>query len=169
MTRLALAITIVAAGCGHGGSTHEPSYILGNLGLTGYHLLPGSTSLPDGDIGYLVTSNGQGGYRLAWIDTAGSAAQFDGTISIDGTFDPNGTTKLSGNEGVTFTAVNRIDFSGIPGATLEGVDFVAQTRDPVYFDITVDGSHSGFGIYFTGATTELVQQSAYDPVAFISP
>src|SRR2546425_12036057 len=101
MTRLACLLLLV--GCG-GASTREPSYTFGSLGLPGYHVSAGSsTSIPDGDIGYLVTSNGQGGYRLAWIDTAGSPAQFDGTISSDGTFDPNGTSKLDGRENVTFT------------------------------------------------------------------
>ena len=147
----------------------EPAVALGNRGLTGYHVLAGAdTAIPDGDIGYLVTANGQGGYRLTFIDTAGSPAVFEGTITTDVAFDPNSTTKYSGAENVTFTANDRIDFSGVPGASIEGVDFVAQT-DPIYIDVTVDGSHQGFGIFFTGARTSLVQEAAFDPVAFTSP
>jgi hypothetical protein len=69
---------------------------------------------------------------------------------------------------VTFTATDRIDFSGTPGASVQGVQFVSLT-DPVYFDLTVEQSHQGFGIYFTGARSRLVQDSFYNPVAFTSP
>jgi len=165
-----LLFLFVVSGChvsAHDGS--EPAVALGNRAMTGYHVLAGAeTSIPDGDIGYVVTTNGQGGYRLTFIDTAGSPAVFAGNVTTDRGFDPNSTVKYSGAEDVTFTANDRIDFSGVPGASIEGLDFVAQT-DPVYFDLTVDGSHQGFGIFFTGARSGFVQESAYDPVAFTSP
>src|SRR5690242_4404308 len=48
----------------------EPMASLGPQGYPGYHVLAGaSTSLPAGAIGYLVTANGQGGYRVTWTDT----------------------------------------------------------------------------------------------------
>jgi hypothetical protein len=150
-------------------ATADPVLSLGAQGLTGYRVLAGAnTSIPGGDIGYLITANGQGGYSLYWIDTAGSPAGFQGTVSTDNAFDPNKTIAYSGNENVSFTAANRIDFSGVPGATLEGIEFVAQT-DPIYFDLLVDGNHSGFGIYFTGAVSGSLVDSAYNPVAFTSP
>src|SRR5437764_14251494 len=47
----------------------------------GYHVSAGAASeLPAGDIGFVVTANGQGGYRLSWSDTPGSTAEFAGTI-----------------------------------------------------------------------------------------
>jgi hypothetical protein len=165
--RLSFLALVIFAGC-HG-PDGEPSFVLGARGLTGYHVLAGAqTSIPGGDIGFLVTANGQGGYALYWTDTAGSPAVFTGNVTTDRGFDPNSTTKVSGSEDVTFTAIDRIDFSGVPGSALEGIQFVSQT-DPVYFDLTVDGSHQGFGIFFTGARSGLVQDSLFDPVAFTSP
>jgi hypothetical protein len=159
---------LLVSGC-YVSSTSEPASLLGQQGLSGYHISANAnTSIPDGDIGYLVTANGAGGYALYWIDTAGSAAVFSGSITTDVGFDPNSTVKTSGTENVEFTTVKRIDFSGVPGASLQGVEFVSQT-DPVYFDLAVDGSRQGFGIFFTGARSGLVQESLYDPVAFTSP
>jgi hypothetical protein len=156
------------AGC-HVSPDSEPAVALGAQGLTGYHVLANAdTSIPAGDIGYLVTANGQGGYALYWTDTAGSPAFFQGTLTTDRGFDPNSTVKVAGTEDVTFTATDRIDFSGTPGSSVQGVQFVSLT-DPVYFDLTVEQSHQGFGIYFTGARSRLVQDSFYNPVAFTSP
>jgi hypothetical protein len=164
-----LLFVFLVAGC-HSDPGSEPVFALGQRALSGYHVSAGAaTSIPDGDIGYLITANGQNGYRLTFIDTAGSPAVFEGTITTDQSFDPNGTSKYSGAENVTFTADNRIDFSGVPGASIEGLDFSVLTSDPIYLDLTVDGSHQGFGIFFTGARSSLVQESAFDPVAFISP
>jgi hypothetical protein len=184
MTRTAFLLVAVLAGCRttvvqtppQGGppggppvATVDPVLTLGGQGLTGYRISAGAnTSIPGGDIGYLITANGQGGYSLYWIDTAGSAATFQGTVSTDHGFEPNQTIAYSGNESVNITAANQIDFSGVPGATLEGIEFVAQT-DPVYLDLLVDGNHSGFGIYFTGAVSGTLVDSAYNPVAFTSP
>jgi len=163
-----LLALLCAAGC-HVSPDGEPSGPLGARALSGYHILANAnTSIPGGDIGFLVTANGQGGYAIYWTDTAGSPAFFSGTATTDRGFDPNNTVKVSGTEDATFTATDRIDFSGVPGASLQGVQFVSQT-DPVYFDLTVDQSHQGFGIFFTGARSGLVQDSFYNPVAFTSP
>ena len=56
----------------------------------------------------------------------------------------------------------------MPGAQLDGVDLVSGS-DPIYVDLTVNGVHSGFSIYFTGAQSSLLLTSQYDPVAFTSP
>ncbi len=166
--RLSFLALLLAAGC-HPSPGSEPVVVLGARGLSGYHVLAGAnTAIPGGDIGYLVTANGQGGYALYWTDTAGSPAVFTGTVTTDRGFDPNGTTKVDGSENVVFTAVDRIDFSGVPGSGLQGIQFVSQT-DPVYFDLLVDQSHQSFGIYFTGAHSGLVEDSFYNPVAFTSP
>jgi hypothetical protein len=165
--RLPLLVLCIA-GC-HVSPDNEPSAILGARAMSGYHVLAnGDTSIPSGDIGYLVTANGQGGYALYWTDTAGSPAFFQGSVTTDRGFDPNSTVTVDGSENVTFTAADRIDFSGTPGSRVQGVQFVSQT-DPVYFDLTVDQSRQGFGIYFTGAHSRLVQDSFYNPVAFTSP
>src|SRR5947208_12853788 len=109
--RLPLLLVLIA-GC-HVSPDNEPSVILGARGLSGYHVLANAdTSIPAGDIGYLVTANGGGGYALYWTDTAGSAAFFQGSVTTDRGFDPNSTVKVDGSEDVTFTAADRIDFSG---------------------------------------------------------
>ncbi|HZS40633.1 MAG TPA: hypothetical protein VFF06_27560 [Polyangia bacterium] len=159
----ALAATALA-GCGR----HEPSVILGASQVPGYHLLANvGTEIPAGDIGYLVTANGQGGYRVAFVDTEGSAARFSGSITTDVAFDPTQTFKINGAESVVATSTNRIDFAGVPGATVEGVDCVAQT-DPIYIDVQLEGSR-GVNIYFTGAHSGIIETSFYNPVAFTSP
>ena len=164
--RLAYLSFLLLAGC-HVQSS-EPVYALGAQALSGYRLLAGAnTSMPAGDLGFLITANGQGGYSLHWTDTAGSLAQFSGSVTTDLGFDPNATVKYGGSD-VTFTSDKRVDLSGAPGADLMGMEFVAQS-DPVYYDLYVEGSRQGFGIYFTGAHTQEVQSSDYDPVAFTSP
>jgi hypothetical protein len=131
-------------------------------------LANGSASIPGGDLGYLVTANGQGGYRVTWTDTLGSAARFSGTITVDGTIDANQTRGFSGAESITFVGANQIAFESVPGANLDGVDLVSST-DPIYLDAQIDGSHAGVDIYFTGASTDRLLLSGYDPVAFTSP
>jgi hypothetical protein len=148
----------------------ETASPLGGRALTGYHVRANaSATIPDGDIGYLITSNGTGGWRIAWVDTANSPAQFQGTVTTDTAFDPQSTFKLAGTETVTFTSTNRIDFGSVPGATVNGVDFAVTGPDVIYVDLTVEGGRSGFGIFFTGATTGQVLDSPDNPVAFTSP
>jgi hypothetical protein len=125
--------------------------------------------MPAGDLGFIITANGQGGYRVSWTDTAGSAAQFTGSISTDGQFDPSRTTQMTGYENLTLSPdLKTISFASTPGAAVDGVDMVPST-DPIYLDVYVDGVHTGFDILFTGAETGSVLSSAYDPVAFTSP
>src|SRR4051812_17447013 len=123
--RLSLLVLLIA-GC-HLSPDNEPSAILGARAMSGYHVLANAdTSIPAGDIGYLVTANGQGGYALYWTDTAGSPAFFSGFVTTDRGFDPNSAMKIDGTEAVTFTATDRIDFSGTPGAAVQGIQFVSD-------------------------------------------
>lgn len=151
--------------------SNEPLDNLGPQQSPGYHLLAGaSTMLPAGDLGYLVTANGQGGYRVTWTDTQGSPAHFSGTITVDGTIDPSQTHGFSGQESITFTGVNQVAFDSTPGSDVDGVDLVSST-DPIYLSASIDGATNptDVAIYFTGATTQVVNISSLDPVAFTSP
>jgi hypothetical protein len=147
----------------------EPTLSLGPQAYPGYRVLAGaSSSIPSGDLGFLVTANGQGGYRLVWTDTLGSPSQFHGTVTTDGTFDMRQTQGFSGHEQLTYSGVNQIAFSSVPGSAIDGIDLVSST-DPIYVDAMIDGTHSGVALYFTGASTGALVNSAYDPVAFSSP
>ncbi len=143
---------------------------LGAAAMLGYRVLPNaSAELPAGDLGFVVTANGQGGYRVTWSDTYGSAANFQGVITTDGYFDVNQVRGYSGAESIYVSSDARsISFSSTPGANVDGVDLVSST-DPIYVDLTVDGARSGFGIYFTGGESGGQLNSAYNPVAFTSP
>jgi hypothetical protein len=161
-------VLALAVGC-QGPGAREPLVTLGQMGLGGYHLLAGGAStVPDGDIGFAIAADASGGYSLRFIGAAGSTATFAGTLTTDQAFNPNDTTKLSGREEVAFSTDARIDFSGMPQNSVEGVAFAVETQ-PLYCDLTVDGKRSGFQIWFTGAHTGLVQASALNPVAFTSP
>jgi len=164
MRGFGLMVAVALGGCG----IHEPSVILGAAAVPGYHVRQNAgTEIPAGDIGYLVTANGRGGFTVAFVDTAGSPARFTGSISTDQSFDPNQTFKLNGAESVIATSANRIDFSGVPGATVEGVTLVAQS-DPIYLDAQIEGSRQ-VAIFFTGAHSGVVETSFYNPAAFTSP
>ncbi len=134
-----------------------------------YHVLAGgSAEIPGGDLGYVVTANGQGGYRVAYTDTLGSSSEFSGHVTTDGVFDPSQLTSLSGNPSFTLTAPNRIDFASIPGAALDGFDLVSST-DPIYLDARVNGFETGFDILFAEAPDGAVVTSSFNPAAFTSP
>jgi hypothetical protein len=143
---------------------------MGLQGMLGYHVRAGAAAaLPDGDLGYVVTANGQGGYRVTWTDTWGSAARFSGTITTDGYFDPSQLQHFSGGEHLYLSDdLRTVYFDSVPGTVLDGVDVVSST-DPIYLDAAVDGSRSGFGLYFTGADTGQVLAAQYNPLAFTSP
>ncbi len=130
------------------------------------NVYPGlSTSIPAGDIGYLVTANGQGGYRLAWTDTLNSPACFSGIITVQGTVSQ--VSGLSGQETLQQSGANQLRFASAPGANVDGIDFVAST-DPAYFDLFLDGSLS-VNIYYTDTATQQVTTAPANPVAFTSP
>jgi hypothetical protein len=143
---------------------------LGALGMLGYHVAANaSVEMPAGDLGFLITANGQGGYLVTWTDTVGSPAHFSGTITTDGQFDPNQLTRYSGYENATLSSdLKTITFDSTPGTVVDGISMVPST-DPIYLDAYVDGVHTGFDILFTGADSGARLDSAYDPVAFTSP
>ena len=166
---------LTAAGCfvdhNHdGGGLVDQAHPLGAQGMPGYRVRANAASeLPANDRGFIVTANGNGGYRVTWSDFSGSTSQFSGTISTDGQFDPTQLLPFSGNENLTLARDNSsFTFESTPGGALDGVDMVSST-DPIYLDAMVDGSHVGFGIFFTGAESSLLQSSDFDPVAFTSP
>lgn len=150
------------------GPSGEPLVNLGPNNYPGYRVRAlSATAIPAGGIGFAVTANGSGGYRVIWTDTLNSAATFSGTLTTDGNFDV-GQTQLIGSPGLTQTGANQYAFSSVPGAQVDGFDVVSST-DPVYLEAKIGGSTAGVAIYFTGATSNLVQTSAQNPVAFTSP
>ena len=143
---------------------------LGAQQMLGYRVAANaSAELPAGDLGFVITANGAGGYRVTWSDTYGSAATFSGTITTDGYFDPSQLSGYSGAESIELSPDDStITFASQPGSYVDGVDLVSST-DPIYLDLSVDGAPSGFGIYFTGAESGAQLNSDYNPVAFTSP
>ena len=189
LTKLALvlAIALPAAGCivaGDPGPSHghdpgpapaptpalDAARPLGAQGMLGYRVDAGAAAeLPAGDLGFVITANGQGGYRITWSDTYGSAAAFTGYITTDGYFDPTQLRGYSGAEDIQMSAdQGMITFGSTPGSYVDGVDLVSST-DPIYLDLRVDNARTGFGIYFTGAESGAQLASDYNPVAFTSP
>src|SRR4051812_16621064 len=102
---LLLVVALPATGCfvagdpgpyhgGGGGGVHQTptptpaldaARPLGAAQLLGYRVESNaSAELPAGDLGFVITANGQGGYRVTWSDTYGSAAAFTGYITTDG-------------------------------------------------------------------------------------
>jgi hypothetical protein len=135
--------------------------------MYGYRVLSNaSAELPAGDLGFVVTANGQGGYRVTWSDTYGSAANFQGVITTDGYFDASQVRGYSGAESIQISPDRgSITFASTPTSYVDGVDLVSST-DPIYLDLFVDGARTGFGIYFTGADSGATIAAAYNPVAF---
>jgi hypothetical protein len=190
LTKLALvlAVALPATGCivapdpgpyhGNPGPAPAPAPTpaldaarpLGAQAMLGYRVDAGAASeLPAGDLGFVITANGQGGYRITWSDTYGSAATFTGYITTDGYFDPTQLHGYSGAENITLSAdQGMITFGSTPGSYVDGVDLVSSS-DPIYLDLRVDNARTGFGIYFTGAESGSLLTSDYNPVAFTSP
>jgi hypothetical protein len=169
---LLLAFSLSLPGCFVEHHTYDANPPNGTPVVTGsatYHVLAGGSAvIPSGDLGYTVTANGQGGYRLAYTDTLGTSAEFSGTVWTDGEFDARQLSSLSGANSFTLSAPNRIDFDSFPGASLDGFDLVSST-DPIYLDARVSGAQAGFDILFPDAATGGTATSAYNPVAFTSP
>jgi hypothetical protein len=164
---LALAPLVIATGCASG-PPPDGAVRLGARGVLGYHLRAGAASEVPGDaVGFVITANGVGGYRLAWVALDGNASTFSATIETDGTFDPASTLPLSGYETITASADGQtLTAASIPTSLPDGVDFV-PSLDPVYIDARIDGAPAD--IYFTGADTSRLRVTALDPVAFTSP
>lgn len=166
MTRLAcLAPLLLLVGCG---SPADSARHLGQLGMLGYHVAAGAASeVPASDEGFVVTANGQGGYRVAWVSFAGNQRVFSAHITCDTTFDPTSVAGFSGREQIAIAAdASAIDAQSVVDGNPDGVDFVSQT-DPIYVDLRIDGGPAH--VYFTGADTGRLLLSSFDPVAFTSP
>jgi hypothetical protein len=162
-----LPFLLAVGGCGHGRDP-DSAVRLGGRSELGYHVRAGAASEIPGDaIGFVVTANGQGGSRIAWVAVDGSASAFSGSVSSDGVIDPASVATFSGREDVTLSADHRtLDFSSVPSGVADGVDFV-PSADPIYVDLRVDGAPAD--IYFTGADTSRLYLSTYNPAAFTSP
>jgi hypothetical protein len=156
-------------------SNLDPVIGIGTRGDLGYRILPGaSTEIPAGDIGFLVTGNGRGTFRVAWVDTANSLAVFSGTITTDGALDVPNTLAI-GRAQIQVMPPSTITFTSAPGASVDGVD-LTTTSGEILLDALVDNSHDGFGIFFTGAGSSLVLDALsgtttqpLNPVAFELP
>jgi hypothetical protein len=164
---LALASLAIAAGCSSG-PPPDAAVRLGARGVLGYHVRAGAASEVPGDaVGFVITANGQGGFRLAWVALDGNASVFDATIDTDGTFDAASTVPLSGRETITATLDGQtLTASSVPGSAPDGLDFVPSV-DPVYVDARIDGVPAD--IYFTGGDTSRLRVTNLNPVAFTSP
>jgi hypothetical protein len=171
MQRLLLVVAALpfalVAGCGSSGPPPDSAVPLGARGELGYHLRAGAASeVPADQLGFVITANGQGGYRIAWVALDGSTSTFSGTASSDGVIDSASITPLSGREHIALRADgSALDFSSVPSSAPDGVDFVPST-DPIYVDLRIDGAPAA--IFFTGADSSRVFQSDYNPVAFTS-
>jgi hypothetical protein len=171
MQRLAFTLPFVAlsfaVGCAHERDP-DSAVRLGGRGELGYHVRAGAASeVPGDEVGFVVTANGQGGYRVAWVAVDGSVSTFSGTVASDGVIDPASITPFSGREQITLAADRRsLDFSSVPSGAADGFDLVPST-DPIYVDLRIDGAPAQ--IYFTGADTSRLYLSQYNPVAFTSP
>jgi len=163
----ALASLVLTAGCSSS-PPPDAAVQLGARGLLGYHLRAGAASeVPGDDVGFVITANGLGGYRLAWVALDGNLSVFDATIESDGVFIPASTQPLSGRETITATSDGlTLTATSVPGSAADGVDFV-PTVDPVYVDARIDGQPAN--IYFTGADSSRLRVTALAPVASTSP
>jgi hypothetical protein len=139
----------------------------------GYHVFANATtSIPGGKMGFLITANGTGGYRITWTDTLGSGAYFHGSAFSDTEFEQysnyHGLQYLTPSGAGPRGLPNRLDFSSQAGSGVDGLDLVAAT-DPIYVDLLINGSSTGVQIYFTDAQTNQVSVATVNPVAFTSP
>jgi hypothetical protein len=172
MERLAFTVPLLATlftvGCARQHDAPDSPVPLGVRGELGYHVRAGAASeVPGDEVGFVVTANGQGGYRIAWVAVDGSISAFSGSVASDGVIDPASVTPLSGREDITLAADRRsLDFSSVPSSAPDGVDLV-PSADPIYVDLRIDGAPAQ--IYFTGADTSRLYLSQYNPVAFTSP
>ena len=130
---------VLFAGCSSGPPPDRPEP-LGARRELGYHVSAGAASEIPGDaLGFVVTANGFGGYRIAWVAQDGSTSTFSGTASSDGVIDGSTVLPLSGRETIDVQADgSAIDFSSVVQASPDGVDFV-PSADPIYVDLRIDG------------------------------
>jgi hypothetical protein len=169
MRRLLFPISFLLLTAGCHGRVGEPHAVLGSAAIPGYRILANAaTAIPAGDLGFLITANGQGGYSITWTDTLDSLAEFAGSLTSDGAFSNPELCAQCSDTGIVTNQSDLIQWVSAPGAALHGFD-VVTSLDPIYLSLTVDGQTGGFGIFFTGAVTGDVIDSVFNPVAFTSP
>jgi hypothetical protein len=129
---------------------------------TPLHVAAGAdVTVPNGSYGFTVTANGGGGYRVAWVDTAGAGLRYHGSVFVHGGFSQISSTGMN----YASATGERLDFESRPGAgTLGYVDFVAAT-DPITVDVLA-GAQGGTFFYTDGNG---VAQTAGTPATFTSP
>jgi hypothetical protein len=121
----------------------------------------GSVTIPDGEYGFTVTANGQGGYRVAWVDAAGVGLRFHGSVFVHGSFSQISSTGMN----YATASGERLDFESQPGAGALGyTDFVTST-DPITVDVLA-GSQDG-SLWFDDGNG--VTETANTPGTFTSP
>src|SRR5262249_29391292 len=98
-----------------GRSCTPPLELQPNFNVGAVHIAGGySATLPGGGIGYIVTSNGQYGWSVAWYDTANSSACFSGVIAVEGHLDQTQVKGLTGTESLVVSD-NVLAFSSVAG------------------------------------------------------
>jgi hypothetical protein len=129
---------------------------------TTQHISPGAAvTVPDQQYGFTVTANGQGGYRVAWVDAAGVGLRFHGSVFVHGSFDQISSVGMN----YATASGERLDFESKPGAgTLGYVDFVSST-DPVTVD-ALAGSQPGLFFFVDGNNLSTTTST---PATFTSP
>lgn len=151
---LALALTLLAAGCGGGASSLYHGGSVPPAGTPVYQITPGVASpviVAGRDVGYYITANTGGSFRLFWtgdVLRSGANRHFYGSVWTNGNFTTSipgclgGACPLSGNTFISTVKVipggSRIDFDSTGGADIQGFDFIVDTV-PALFDLAVDG------------------------------
>jgi hypothetical protein len=120
-----------------------------------------SINIPAGQVGFAVTADGLGGYRVAWVDTAAANRRYHGSVFDAGTFSQITTV------GMRYATANggRLDFESAPGAGSSGyVDFVSSV-DPIVVD-ALNGKN-GSALFYVD--TSGVTRGVATPATFTSP
>lgn len=161
---LAFALAIALAGCG-GGSSHE--YYHGGAvpsGVPVYRITPGAGTIvqPGVQAGFGASANVGGSYRLVWTgegNTTGAYSRFWGAVYTSGRFNSitpgcGGYCTLQGDDWVSVgqdaSGGQRVDFDSVTAGGINGFDFTVD-REPVYFDLFIDGRHEP-ALFFFPAT-----------------
>jgi hypothetical protein len=128
------------------------------------HVAAGApVTVPDGQYGFVVTANGRGGYRVAWVDAAGAQLRFHGSLFTDGEFSQIVPTNM--RYARLDPSGGRLDFESQPGAGQLGTVDVVSSTDPIVVDVLA-GASDGL-IYY--ADPSGAQRTIATPAAFTSP
>ena len=149
--------------------TYQPRATPNPQSTTVYRIFPGaalSGVTPGTDIGYFITANQGGSYRLVWTGDAQQAGgvrrYFYGSVWTPGRFQSNAVVPgcngnicpLETGDVVTqpqqVQGGQRIDFSAVATNGLDGFDFVVDT-EPAIFDLYIDGQQYKELVFFPAA------------------